>query len=756
MITIVVMIILLLTFMFIKHFKQLKMKPEFSLFLALIFATTLFNIQLYIKFTGKYDSHRIIKDFNWAKEDIEDDLKDSEHMTNIGHLRLLGSDRTHDGPLAGQVDWGAGESITENDVNIQERDGGPDWKRILWMPTEGFHSFNTTASDEAGNLRPVPDSRPGDCKKLMYDVTDLPTVSVIIPFHNEARSTLLRTVHSVLVRTPRSLLQEVLLVDDASTYDWLLEPLNDYVEHLPKVRVIRPKSRQGLIRARLEGAKAATGQVLFFMDSHCEVNHMWIEPLLQRIKEKRDTVIIPLMEGIAHKDMDYIGASGVDTGTFGWDLIYNWRRLSDEEISRRDNKLAPILTPAMVGCAFGINRDYFFEIGAYDEKMDIWGGENVEHSFRIWMCGGSIEILPCCRVAHLFKPKLPYSFPGDSARVIQRNMIRVAEVWMDDYKKYYYATQSKLIPIDYESLEERKKLRRDLKCKSFDWFLKNIAPEVEIPPSDAMQFGQMTHEGSKECIARPSEEGHLTRTTCWLQGAADRIFAITSDGKFRFGEGCIVPTLNGVKYQRLCREEHNVWEFVESSRHIKLRHNDQCLTSRNETFKTQLCDPAREDQKYMFGFKLNFKQNMNIQQISHEHMKRPKEAIEFGMLANSLKVKQNRDCVSVLDDGTLSIVPCSKQPNYLKVLHLDRDKSLRVGAYCLAGKKSELKTLKCPRIINNKGLMWNYTHYQQLKLQKRGRCLMLLGNGEQKTVQFAKCDENELKQKWVFEKVPDT
>ncbi|CAD5122898.1 DgyrCDS11300 [Dimorphilus gyrociliatus] len=290
----------------------------------------------------------------------------------------------------------------------------------------------------------------------------------------------------------------------------------------------------------------ARGKILAFLDAHTEVNVGWIEPHLDILQSNHQLVLQPFIDSIDSDTMQYTNARRVFKGAFTWDLRYVWLRTPEYLENFVFSSAQAFETPVLVGCAIIVRKDYFFKIGSFDSGMSIWGGENIDLSFRTWLCGGGAMIVPCSRIGHLFR-NVPYKDSQFQVRW-QTNLHRVADVWLDRFAKFYYASVSfynyTIEKDSYykETIRKRFDLRNKLNCRPFDWFLKYVFPQLPIPDSHVLHIGEIKSQKSTMCWSVFDKYVRL-RECFYYQIDPNNQFILKSNGLLMHGDRCVIMNL---------------------------------------------------------------------------------------------------------------------------------------------------------------------------------------------------------------------
>lgn len=475
--------------------------------------------------------------------------------------------------------------------------------------------FYVLVSNKISVNRSLPfDYGPVECHTKKYP-SKLPSVSIIIVFHNEVLSVLQRTLHSVLNRTPRELIHEIILVDDFSNEQELCNELPKYIKKNfgEKIKMKVLNKRSGLIVTRLEGAKMASGEILVFFDSHIEVNHNWLPPLLTPLTENKRIATVPIIDDLSSKTFDYFEMDPT-RGVFDWK--FNFRELPLRPQDKID-PVKPFSVPVMLGCAFAIDRKFFLdELEGYDEKLEIWNGENYELSFKLHLCADGIFKVPCSRVGHTFRDINPTRTSTND--YVARNFKRVAEVWLDSYKEVLYAREPGRYEIDEGDLKKPKEIKEKLHCKPFKHFLDVVAPDlveryppfVDVPVFASGYLRSLSGDGIFCLMGNNEPEIPLTLTEC-DSNAVDP----------EFSQNFVLSFFKQITQAstELCLDSHDLslvdchygggnqwWKYEQRTNLVRNKRNRGkfCLSADIDSKSIQMkpCDEADENQQWDFGY----------------------------------------------------------------------------------------------------------------------------------------------------------
>eukprot|EP00921_Rhytidocystis_pertsovi_P022648 GHVQ01036148.1.p1 GENE.GHVQ01036148.1~~GHVQ01036148.1.p1 ORF type:complete len:1019 (-),score=239.95 GHVQ01036148.1:799-3450(-) len=300
-------------------------------------------------------------------------------------------------------------------------------------------------------------------------------VSIVIVTHNE-HLYIQRTLDSIVQASSPAVLSEIIIIDDASRPP-IQTAYNTTQYHEPLVKLYTNPTREGLIRSKIFGAekRKSKSNIIVFLDCHVKPDPGWLYPIIRNININYKRVVVPIIP-VLDGDTWEINRHAVGIKMmFDWDFSFHWYEDKGDWV------------PVMSGGLLGISGTWWEESGKLDDGLMIWGGENIEQSIRVWLCGGEIVVARDSVVGHVFRTSFPYSVDGKKTLV---NKVRTAVGWLDEYKeKFFQAYEPSRSQVrSIGDISKRMEIKKNLGCQNFQWFVnrfKNVFMDRGLIPRDS-------------------------------------------------------------------------------------------------------------------------------------------------------------------------------------------------------------------------------------------------------------------------------
>jgi GT2 family glycosyltransferase len=182
---------------------------------------------------------------------------------------------------------------------------------------------------------------------------------------------------------------ELIVVDNGSS-DGSVEFLSSA---FPDIKIIRNSYNTGFAFANNQGAKAATGGYVAFLNNDTKVDINWLTELVKPVYGNKETVCSgSKVLSIDGKNIDFVGGM-INFEGKGFQIDYGV--LTEKDI-HNDYRYLPFVN----GGAMLVDRKVFLNIGGFDEDFFAYY-EDVDFGWRLWVLGYKVIFAPKSVVYHV-------------------------------------------------------------------------------------------------------------------------------------------------------------------------------------------------------------------------------------------------------------------------------------------------------------------------------------------------------------------